>query len=103
MSNDIYQRWFFDSAYVISGRPKMEDLLMQYARRHYYECLVYESFLPKIVKELKEYQETILEQNKRLKKAEIYLSKDDGSSTRWLNIGEQNLVLRKVRDEIDYQ
>ena len=44
--NPTYQRWFFDSAYVVSGRPKMEDELMNYVRKAYLDCLVYETFLP---------------------------------------------------------
>ena len=98
-----YQRWFFNGAYVVAGRPKMEDALMHYVRYHYDECLVYETFLPKIVKEIQEHQDCLYEQNKRLKKVEIRLSKNDGSSTRWLYIGAQHFFLRKVRDEIDYQ
>ena len=97
-----YQRWFFDSAYVVAGRPKMEDALMHYAREHYYVCLVYETFLPEIVKEIQEHQDRLYEQNKRLKKVEIRLSKNDGSSTRWLHIGAQHLTIRKVKEEIDY-
>ena len=97
-----YQRWFFDGAYVVAGRPKMEEMLMEYARKAYLECLVYGTFLPKIVVELIDLQEVYYEQNKRLKKVEIRLSKDDGSNIRWLYIGAQHLNLRKVRDEIDY-
>ena len=98
-----YQRWFFDGAYTAGGRPKMEPDLMDYARRAYLECLVYESFLPKIVEELNDLQDVYYERNKRLKKVSIRLSKDDGGSTRWLFIGALHLNLRKVREEIDYQ
>ena len=102
MSKNLYQRWFFDGAYVVAGRPKMENMLMHYARAKYDECLVYESFLPSIALELLDQQNRYYEQNKRLKKVEIRLSKDDGSNIRWLRIGEQHLTIRKVREEIDY-
>lgn len=100
--NPTYQRWFFNGAYVVAGRPKMEDALMNYVRHNYDECLVYETFLPKIVKEIREYQDTLYERNKRLKKVDIRLSGNDGSSTRWLYIGAQHFYLRKVREEIEY-
>lgn len=102
MATPNYQRWFFNGAYVVSGRPKMEDAIMHYVRHNYDECLVYESFLPKLVKEIQEYQDTLYEKNKRLKKVEIWLSKNDGSSTRWLHIGAQHFYLRKVKEEIEY-
>ena len=100
--NPTYQRWFFDSAYVVSGRPKMEDELMNYVRKAYLDCLVYETFLPKIVQEIREHQDRLYEQNKRLKKVEVTLSRNDGSSTRWLYIGAQHFYLRKVKEEIEY-
>lgn len=100
--NDPYQRWFFNSAYVAAGRPKMEEALMNYARKSYLDCLVYESYLPDIVQEIKDLQDVYFERNKRLKKVEIRLSENDGSDTRWLHIGAMNLTLRKVRKEIDY-
>ena len=103
MNENIYQRWFFDGTYDVAGRPKMEQALMHYARATYYECLVYESFLPEIVKDIQEHQERLYKQNKRLKKVEIRLSKNDGSSTRWLYIGAQHFNIRKVKEEIDYQ
>ena len=61
------------------------------------------SFLPKIVQEIREHQDRLYEQNKRLKKVEVTLSRNDGSNTRWLHIGAQHLTLRKVKEEIDYQ
>lgn len=97
-----YQRWFFDGAYVVAGRPKMEAELMSHFREKYLDCLVYETFIPEIVKEIQGYQDRLYEQNKRLKKVEIRLSKNDGSNTRWLHIGEQHLTLRKVKSEIEY-
>jgi hypothetical protein len=100
--NLTYQRWFFDGAYVVAGRPKMEAELMHWAREKYLDCLVYETFIPEIVKEIRERQDRLYEQNKRLKKVEISLSKNDSSYTRWLHIGAQHLTLRKVKEEIDY-
>ena len=97
-----YQRWFFDGTYVVAGRPKMETELMRLAREKYLDCLVYETYIPDIVKEIRERQDRLYEQNKRLKKVEIRLSKNDGSNIRWLYIGEQHLTLRKVKEEIDY-
>lgn len=95
-----YQRWFFDSAYCVSGRPKMEDDLMDYAKKSYLDCLVQGTFLPNIVENLQALQDIYYERNKRLKKVYIGMSKDDGSNMRWLYIGAQHLTLRKVRDEI---
>ena len=102
MSDNPYQRWFFCGAYTVAGRPKMEEALMHYTRANYYECLVYESFLPKIVKEIQEYQDILYEKNKRLKKVDIRLTEDNGSNTRWLRIGVQNFSIRRVKEEIEY-
>ena len=96
-------RWFFHHAYVVAGRPMLEDKLMTYARHEYLECLVYDSDLPQIVKELQYKQELRWSQNKRLKKVEIRLSPGgDRGRTRVLQIGAQHLVLYKVKAEISY-
>ena len=102
MSKDQNTQWFFDGAYFVAGRPKMEDDLMSYARHEYLHCLVYDTYLPQIVKELQYKQELLWSQNKRLKRVEISLSKNDGGSVRWLHIGAQHLTLQRVKSEISF-
>jgi hypothetical protein len=99
---DKYQRWFFTGHYSVSGRPKLEDMMMSYAKEQFLHALVYESFLPKLVEELKEHQDRLYAENKRLKKVDISLSKGYDDGLRWLKIGEQHLTLQRVKYEIDY-
>ena len=102
--NNNYQRWFVDSFYTYAGAPKLEAALMRYARHHFLHCLVYEKDIKDVVSNIKAAQEKIYEQNRRLKKVRVECSKtrlgaDDDII--WLYIGEQHLVLQKVREEIE--
>ena len=103
MSKNPYQRWFVNSHYSVAGRPKMEDELMNFAREKWMDCLVYETDIPRMVVVLKEKQEKIYAENKRLKKVEISTSKytTDGDCWLYLYIGAQHLCLRRVAKEIE--
>jgi hypothetical protein len=104
MSKNLYQRWFVTDYYICAGRPIMEDQLMQYAQKEWLYCSVYETFIPSMVKDLKERQDVLREANKRLKKVDIYfhpIREDDDLV--FLYIGQQHLTLRKIREEIEYQ
>ena len=103
MSENMYQRWFVVDYYTPAGRPQIEDQLMNYARKEWLHCSVYETFIPSMVKDLQERQELLWNANKRLKKVDIHTSSlraDD--DTVWLYIGAQHLTLRKIREEIEY-
>ncbi len=101
METHNWQRWFVSGSYTPAGRPKLEDELMRYARGVYLHTLIYETDLPNLVKQIQVKQEQIWEANKRLRKVEVKLGRDWYSivPTRWLYIGEQHLVLTKVKDE----
>ena len=76
---------------------------MQYARERYMNCLIDESDLPMVIEELEQYQDNLHEQNKRLRPAEIRITGGYQGVRRLLRIGEQHLVLVKVKDVIIYQ
>lgn len=96
-----YPRWFVYDYYTYAGAPKLEDALMTWARLQYLHCLIAEPQLDYVVKKIEEKQEELWEQNKRLKKVDIHYSKSDwDSGHKWLYIGSQHLLLRKVKDEI---
>ena len=102
--NNNYQRWFVDSFYSYAGAPKLEAALMQYARRHFLHCLVYETDIKDVVSNIKAAQEALYKQNRRLKKVRVECSKtrfgaDDDII--WLYVGYQHLVLQKVKEEIE--
>lgn len=98
-----YPRWFVYDYYTYAGAPKLEDALMTWARLQYLHCLIAESQLDYVVKKIEEKQEELWEQNKRLKKVEIRFSMNDtwDHGHKWLHIGNQQLRLRKVKDEIE--
>ena len=103
MSKNMYQRWFVTNYYICAGRPLMEDQLMDYARKTWLHCSVYETYIPSMVKELKERQDIIWEANKRLKKVDIHvtpLRKDEDLV--FLYVGAQHLTIQKIREEIEY-
>ena len=103
MIKNPYQRWFVVDYYAPAGRPQMEVQLMAYARKQWLHCSVYETFVPSMAKDLMDRQDILWNANKRLKKVDIHttsLRADDGVA--WLYIGEQHLVLRKIREEIEY-
>ena len=98
-----YQRWFVFDYYCAAGRPKMEDALMEWARKQWLYCSVYETSLKDMVLRLKEKQDQLYEENKRLKKIDIRLCKNgvyDNMIT--IAIGAQSLRLREIREELEY-
>ena len=97
-----YPRWFVYEAYTYAGAPKLEDALMTWASVNYLHCLVAENLLDYVVEKIQAKQEELWNDNKRLKKVSVSLSKPGGFDTglRRLYIGHQQLVLRKVKDEI---
>lgn len=97
-----YPLWFVYDYYTYSGAPKLEDALMTWARLEYLHCLISNSHLDYVVKEIQEKQDELWNENKRLKKVEIRFSKNDSwdPGHKWLYIGSQHLLLRKVKDEI---
>lgn len=97
-----YPRWFVYEAYTYAGAPKLEDALMTWASVNYLHCLIAENLLDYVVEKIQAKQEELWNENKRLKKVSVSLSKPGGFDTglRRLYIGHQQLVLRKVKDEI---
>lgn len=103
MNENLYQRWFVTDYYICAGRPQMEDQLMDFARKEWLYCSVYETFIPSMVKDLKERQDILWKANKRLKKVDIHvtpLRRDEDLV--FLYVGAQHLTLRKIREEIEY-
>lgn len=81
---------------TVSGRPKMEDYLMEIAR----ESALYRTFTEqgraKLLTDLMEAQERLLAENKRLRPVEV-ICKNGYDGLVWLDIGEQSLSFRKVK------
>lgn len=99
---DPYQRYFVFDFYNPAGRPKMEDALLKWATENWLYCSVYEHDLKDLVKALKNKQDQLWEENKRLRKVDIKLLKNSvfrEEYTLW--IGYQNLRLRKIRKELE--
>lgn len=97
-----YPRWFVYEAYTYAGAPKLEDAMMTWASVNYLHCLIAENLLDYVVEKIQAKQEELWNENKRLKKVSVSLSKPGVFDTglRRLYIGHQQLVLRKVKDEI---
>lgn len=99
---DPYQRYFVFDFYNPAGRPKMEDALLKWAAEKWLYCSVYEHDLKDLVKALKKRQDRLWEENKRLKKVDIKLLKNPVfPEVNTLQIGDQNLRLRKIRKELE--
>ena len=98
---DKYQRWFVYDYYIASGRPKMEDALMEIARKKWLYRSIYESDLKNMGKVMNQYQERLYNENKRLKKVNIGIT-DTRDKLCWLKIGEQSLRIRKIEEELEY-
>ena len=99
-SND-FQMWFIHDSYTPAGRPKLEAALMAYAKHYFLDCLVYENDLEYLVANILAEQDILWAQNRRLRKVTVKMSRigiDD--KTAWLHIGEQHLVLCKVRGDV---
>lgn len=98
-----YQHWFVYDYYCAAGRPKMEDILMNWAQKQWLYCSVYETSLKDMVPRLKEKQNQFYEENKRLKKVDVRLSKNGVYDNHMLlYIGSQSLRLREIREELEY-
>ena len=91
------EEWFVYSYYTQSGRPKMEDELMNKARILLLYRIVYEGDFKSVVNELNHCQDIIIEKNKRLKRVEIEFVHGPGDDHAWLNIGSQHLSLQRVK------
>lgn len=91
------EEWFVYSYYALSGRPKMEDELMNKARILLLYRIVYEGDFKSVVNELNHCQDIIIEQNKRLKRVEIEFVHGPGDDHAWLNIGSQHISLQRVK------
>lgn len=110
MNENLYQRWFvaFASEHSVrrtSIRPLtwMESQLMNYAKKEWLFCSVYETFIPSMVKDLKERQDLFWAADKRHQKVDIYSKSDEGrGDCISLHIGGTYLVLQKIREEIEY-
>lgn len=101
-TTDPYQRYFVFGFYQHAGSPKMEDALMNWAIKEWLYCSVYEHDLKDLVKALKNKQERFYEENKRLKKVDIRLTKNPVFPDVYtLHIGAQNLRLKKIRKELE--
>ena len=102
MTNDN-ELWFIYDYYVVSGRPKAEDAVMNYAREKYLYGLAREYMLEEIQRDLEIYCMKILEENKRLAPVDIHISekrlRKDGHA--WLYVGAQHLCLRRVEKTIE--
>lgn len=95
-------RWFVYNVYNPAGRPKMEDALLKWAAEKWLYCSVYERDLKDLVKALKNKQDQLWEENKRLRKVDIKIIQNRAFPEVYtLYIGYQNLQLRKIRKELE--
>jgi len=95
------QRWFVYDYYDPAGRPKLEAMLIDYAKKKYLYCLIDEGVLTEVVNDISEEQERLGALNKRLKKVKIDLSKVVAfrdTKTRNIWIGDCNLRMRMVNE-----
>lgn len=91
-------RWFVYSSYQISGRPKLEAAVMDYADVNYMGALISESEFGNVVADLNAKADKIRETNKRLQPVEIKVVKSSYSSDRaHIFIGHQSLRLMRVK------
>jgi len=81
---------------MVAGRPKMEDHLIEFARKNALYRTFTEQERAKLLTDLMDEQERMREANKRLRPVEIiYINGYDGLV--WLSIGEQSLSFRKIK------
>ena len=99
------QRWFVSDYYVAAGRPKMEDALMEFARKKWLYSIVPECQLEQMVEILNREQARLKAENRRWGEVKVRLAVYDGP---WgkddhvrLYIGAQNLFLRLIRREYE--
>lgn len=95
--------WFISDYYVAAGRPKMEEALMQFALDTFLYGLYYEFDLDGLVVLLNKKQAELRAENGRLKEVSVRLGMKEeaqrGSHLRRLYVGEQWLLIRKVRED----
>lgn len=102
MSENNYQRWFASSLYSVGGRPKMETALVEYARRAWLHCSIYDSDLHDTVDVLNQVQDRLKIEHRQWAPVKIILTVDDCTHVRWLKIGAQHLVFQMIREELEY-
>ena len=91
--------WFVANYYAPAGRPKLEDDVARHSREEYLHALVSRDDIQEIMHEIEAYQNKQWERNKRLKKADVHLSRPGGPADDiiWLYIGASHLTLQKVK------
>lgn len=89
------QEWFCYDYYYLSGRPKMENELFEYAKKMILYHLVAEGDFKEVLKQLELRQEILAGQNPRWRKVEIRYS-DGLNGHCWLYIGDLHFSFQKV-------
>lgn len=94
--------YFVYDYYSVSGCPKAESAVMEFARKEFLYMLIATSALDAVVDTIKKYHDQVLAENRRLKSVDIRLSDEryEFEGHRLLYIGSNSLRLRKVRDSI---
>ena len=99
-------RWFVSDYYAAAGRPKMEDALMDFARKRWLYSIVPECQMEQMVEVLNREQARLKAENRRWGNVDVRLGvwdrgnfgKDDHVR---LYVGSQNLFLRLIRREYE--
>lgn len=91
--------YFCDSAHTTSGRPKMEDILMDYAKVRVFHKIVHGSDFSNLVSEIENEQQRQKQLNGRLKECCISLYGGHEDGIVWLAIGQNHLCFQKVMGE----
>jgi hypothetical protein len=100
MNENKKPRWFVYDSYTAAGRPLLETAVMKYAEKKYMYTLVYD--LDQVIDHLKKYQDSLWEQNRRTKKADIsYAENRLVRGAVFIHIGGQGLRLQQVREDIE--
>ena len=101
--DEKYPMWFVFDAYIVAGRPKAEDAVMNYARDRYLYCLISEDLLEDVQMDLERKCMQIREENKRLAPVTVRLTDKRYSRDgyRELHVGAQSLRLRRVKETIE--
>lgn len=89
-------RYFVYDSYDSSGRPRMEELIVKVAKDLYMDHVLVDP--GKAVDFLRAKQDYEYDQNKRLKKINIYFS-DGAMGHAWLHIGGSCLRLKAIRED----
>ena len=95
--------WFVHHSYTYAGGPKGETAVMQYAEGKYLHCIIPDDKLDAVLTDITGKAEEIRAENKRLAPVDIHLSRGRefyGNDIAWLYIGNQHLVLQRVKDII---